>query len=54
MEKEERIAALESELQDIKRRWPAHSVKPDLIKVMEDLEEELAKLINETKEVDCL
>ncbi|MFZ5639253.1 MAG: histidine kinase [Bacillota bacterium] len=48
MEKEVKIAELEAALADIRKRWPAHSVKPELINEMERLEEELAKLKNES------
>lgn len=48
MERNAHIAELELALADIKKRWPAHSVKPELINEMEKLEEELAKLKDES------
>lgn len=44
MDKNDRIAELEAEIQDILKRWPAHSVKPELVNLLENLEEELTKL----------
>lgn len=35
---------LQEELADLKARWPAHSVKPDMIFKLDDLEEEIADL----------
>ena len=37
----ERIALLEQQLEDLKKRWPAHSVKPQMIMEMEQLVEEI-------------
>jgi len=36
----ERLAYLEREIADLKRRWPAHSVPPAMIRRLEELEEE--------------
>lgn len=41
---ESRIWELEKRINDIRRRLPAHSVKPQLIQELEDLEEELDSL----------
>lgn len=41
---ESRIWELEKRINDIRRRLPAHSVKPRLIQELEDLEEELDRL----------
>jgi len=38
---ETRISELEKRINDIRKRLPAHSVKPQLIQELEDLEEEL-------------
>lgn len=43
----ERIGELEKEIADLKRRWPAHSVKPAMIIRLEELEEELERLKRE-------
>ena len=38
------IRRLEAEIADLKRRWPAHSVKPAMVQQLEELEERLALL----------
>ena len=40
----DRLAHLQRELDDLLKRWPAHSVKPELIIKREDLEEEIIRL----------
>ncbi|MFC1991853.1 histidine kinase [Chloroflexota bacterium] len=46
----ERIKEIEEAIADIKSRWPAHSVKPEMWQQLEELEEklELAK-VEQTK-----
>ncbi|WP_434512773.1 histidine kinase [Desulfitobacterium sp. AusDCA] len=50
MDKEQRstderhLQELRKKLMDIKARWPAHSVKPEMIFQLESLEEEIAIL----------
>jgi hypothetical protein len=39
----ERIKELESQIAELKGRWPAHSVPPMMLQQLEDLEEELEK-----------
>lgn len=39
----ERVRKLEAELDDLKKRWPAHSLKPPMMQELERLEEELEK-----------
>jgi len=41
---DEKIARLEAEIADLKKRWPAHSLKPAMFTQLEDLEEELENL----------
>jgi len=41
----ERIRELEAKIDDLKKRWPAHSVPPMMMQEMDDLEEELAEAI---------
>lgn len=54
----ERIVVMEQQLEDLKKRWPAHSVKPQMILEMEQLEEEIEflrekyKSVKEAKQVD--
>lgn len=38
------IARLEAEIADLKKRWPAHSVKPAMVQQLEELEERLSLL----------
>ncbi len=38
-----KIAALEQEIDQLKRQWPAHSVSPTLLQRLEELEEALAE-----------
>jgi|GEM_PF-1088123 len=46
-ERDERVKEIEAEIADIKRRLPAHSVKPAMISQLEELEEELEQLKKE-------
>lgn len=46
MDLKERIATLESRMDDLRKRWPAHSVKPSMILEMEELESQLDELRN--------
>ena len=43
----QRIEEIKSMIEDIKRRMPAHSVKPEMIQRLEELEEELERLTGE-------
>jgi hypothetical protein len=36
-----RIRALQDQIADLKRRWPAHSTPPAMMQQLDDLEEEL-------------
>ncbi len=44
LEREERIAKLTEELENLKRSLPAHSVKPAMLLRIEELEEEIESL----------
>lgn len=49
---EQRLQELQRELDDLRARWPAHSVKPAMLNQLEDLEEEienLKELLNESR-----
>lgn len=46
----EQIEQLEREIADLKARWPAHSVKPDMWQHLEELEEALEKARQEEKD----
>lgn len=39
----DRILALEQEIDEIKRRWPPHSVPSSLLRRLDELEDELAR-----------
>lgn len=43
-EREKRIKELEEKIVDLKKRFPAHSVKPDMVSRLEELEDELESL----------
>ena len=42
-----RIQELEKKIADLKKRWPAHSVPPALMRELDDLEEELAEAMEQ-------
>lgn len=42
-----RIQELEEKIADLKKRWPAHSVPPAMLRELDDLEEELAKALEQ-------
>ena len=44
LEREQRIAKLTEELENLKRSLPAHSVKPAMLLRIEELEEEIEAL----------
>ncbi len=46
----ERIKELESQIAELKSRWPAHSVPPTMLQQLEELEEELEKGLKKTDE----
>ncbi len=41
---DERIAVVKSKIEDVKKRWPFHSVKPAQVQELEELESELEEL----------
>ena len=41
MVKADRIEELEEQIAALKRQWPAHSVPPSLLQLLDDLEDEL-------------
>jgi len=55
---QETINQLKQQIDDLKKRWPAHSVSPAMFQELEDLEDELAQaLVDQEKEnaqKDCL
>jgi ATP phosphoribosyltransferase regulatory subunit HisZ len=42
-EKNDRIKELEKQIEDLMRRWPAHSVKPAMVQRLDELEYELER-----------
>lgn len=44
----DRITELKKQIEDIKSRWPYHSVQPYLVQELEDLEEELDGLLRDS------
>lgn len=52
MNRAERIAELERRIADLKARLPRHSVPPAMLQELENLEEELERLIGGLKEVE--
>lgn len=48
----DKVKELEKNIADLKARWPAHSVKPEMWQELEELEERLeqAKNAKETKD----
>ena len=40
----EKLKKLEKQIEELKARWPAHSVPPSMYERLEELEEELEKL----------
>lgn len=44
---EQELTRVEAELEDLKARWPAHSLKPAMLSQLEDLEEERDRLKGE-------
>jgi len=49
-EKNDRIKELEKQIENLMRRWPAHSVKPTMIQQLDELEEELERAREEAKQ----
>lgn len=41
MNEEERVREIEAKIADLKKRWPAHSVPPNMLMQLDELEEEL-------------
>jgi len=48
--KNDRIKELEKQIEELKSRWPAHSVKPAMVQRLDELEDELEKAGEEAKE----
>lgn len=42
MKEEERVKEIEAQIADLKKRWPAHSLPPNMLMQLDDLEDELA------------
>jgi hypothetical protein len=48
--KNDRIKELEKQIEELKSRWPAHSVKPAMVQRLDELEEELEKAKKKARE----
>jgi hypothetical protein len=46
----QRVEEIEEAIAELKSRWPAHSVKPQMWQQLEDLEEQLEMAKNEVNE----
>lgn len=46
----ESVEELREKIEALKRRWPAHSVSPALMQELDDLEEALARALEEAGE----
>ena len=46
---DKRIQELNKLIADLKKRWPAHSVSPVMMQELDDLEEELAKALEQVR-----
>jgi hypothetical protein len=44
------IHELEEKIAELKKRWPAHSVPPALMRELDDLEEELAEALEQARQ----
>lgn len=44
MDIDREIQKIKMKLEDLKKRWPAHSVKPEMVEEMDRLEDELCEL----------
>lgn len=40
---EEKIKELEMKIADLQKQWPAHSIPPAMMQLLDDLEDELAQ-----------
>ncbi len=49
----DRIAEIQAEIEELKKRWPAHSVPAALLIALEDLEDELATEIAKQKAAEA-
>ena len=45
-----RIQELEEKIAELKKRWPAHSVPPALMRELDDLEEELTEALEQVQQ----
>ncbi len=48
----DRIKELEKRIEDLKRRWPAHSVPPALLQQLDELEEALEEERRRARQAD--
>lgn len=46
---DEKIKEIKRKIEDVRKRWPAHSAKPSMFRELEDLEMELEELEKQQK-----
>jgi hypothetical protein len=46
----DRIKELEKQIEELKSRWPAHSVPPTMLQQLDELEEELGRELKKATE----
>jgi len=44
LKEEERVKEIEAQIADLKKRWPAHSVPPNMLMQLDELEDELEEV----------
>ena len=52
MKVNDRIKDLERRIEEVKSRWPVHSVSPAMLQQLDQLEEELERELNRAAESD--
>jgi hypothetical protein len=45
VKEEDRVKEIEAQIDDLKKRWPAHSVPPNMLMRLDELEEELEQAL---------
>ena len=46
---DKRIQELQAKIDDLKKRWPAHSTPPAMMRELDELEEELAEALEQAE-----
>lgn len=48
--KSDRVKHLQRQIEELKQRWPAHSVTPTMLQELDELEDELEKELAQAKQ----